>query len=185
MAKGKKISKKHADEEPEAVDEGIAFPGTVAFPGGEESDGSASDDDAERPRKNKGKTGGFQSMGLTPAVYRSVMRKGYRIPTPIQRRAIPAIMSGRDVVAMARTGSGKTAAFLIPMLEKLGSHSATVGVRGIVLSPTRELAVQTHKFSIELSHFTDPPLRESPLTLLSARPRFIHVYSDLQRTRSA
>ena len=98
-------------------------------------------------------------MGLSPFVYRSIMRKGYRVPTPIQRKAIPAILSGRDVVAMARTGSGKTAAFLIPMLEKLGSHSTTVGVRGLVLAPTRELAVQTHKFCLELSHFVQPPLR--------------------------
>ena len=109
--------------------------------------------------KSKNKTGGFQSMGLSAGVYRSVMRKGYRVPTPIQRKAIPAIMEGRDVVAMARTGSGKTAAFLLPLLEKLGVHSPTVGVRGLVLSPTRELAVQTHTFALELSHFIQPALR--------------------------
>ena len=108
--------------------------------------------------KGKGKTGGFQSMGLSPGVYKSVMRKGYRVPTPIQRRTIPLIMSGRDVVAMARTGSGKTAAFVIPMIERLGSHSSMVGVRGLILSPTRELALQTHKFCVELSHFVSPAL---------------------------
>ena len=132
--------------------------GTIAFPGGESDDDDESENDAPI-KKKKGKTGGFQSMDLSSAVYKSVMRKGYRIPTPIQRRAIPPIMAGRDVVAMARTGSGKTAAFLIPMLERLGVHSDTVGVRGLVLSPTRELAMQTHKFCIDLSHFVQPALR--------------------------
>ena len=129
---------------------------TLCFPGGE--DDAESEDEVETKQKKK-KTGGFQSMGLTPSIYRSVMRKGYRVPTPIQRKAIPAILSGRDVVAMARTGSRKTAAFLLPMLERLGGHSETVGVRALVLSPTRELALQTHKFCLELSHFVQPPLR--------------------------
>ena len=65
----------------------------------------------------------------------------------------------RTGVAMARTGSGKTAAFLLPLFEKLKQHSGTVGVRACVLSPTRELALQTHKFCKELSHFVSPPLR--------------------------
>ena len=64
------------------------------------------------------------------------------MPTPIQRKAIPIITQGKDVVAMARTGSGKTAAFLLPLFEKLKVHSYTVGVRAVILSPTRELAVQ-------------------------------------------
>ena len=73
-----------------------AFPGTIAFPGGESDEDS--EQEQERVGKKKGKTGGFQSMGLSSAVYRSVMRTGYRVPTPIQRRAIPAIVSpGRTV----------------------------------------------------------------------------------------
>ena len=92
------------------------------------------------------KGGGFQSLGLSPQVFKGVMAMGYKVPTPIQRKALPMVLSGRDVVAMARTGSGKTAAFLVPMLEKLKEHSAKVGVRGLVLSPTRELAIQTIKF---------------------------------------
>ena len=129
-----------ANSLPGSLDNTIAFPGGEADSDGEGSDGE--DEDAPRKSKGKGKTGGFQSMGLSPPIFRSVMRKGYRVPTPIQRKTIPMILAGRDVVAMARTGSGKTAAFLIPMLERLGAHSETVGVRGLVLSPTRELAMQ-------------------------------------------
>ncbi|XP_054158117.1 ATP-dependent RNA helicase DDX54-like [Oppia nitens] len=105
-------------------------------------------------KKNK-KGGGFQAMGFGYSILKGVLRKGYRIPTPIQRKAIPLIMSGKDVVAMARTGSGKTAAFLLPVLDKLKSHSAITGVRALIISPTRELAIQTHKFTKELTRFTD------------------------------
>lgn len=93
--------------------------------------------------KKKQKSGGFQSFNLSPAVYKGVMKMGYKVPTPIQRKSIPALLVGRDVVAMARTGSGKTAAFLLPLLEKLKERNASAGVRAIVLSPTRELAIQT------------------------------------------
>ena len=71
----------------------------------------------QQNRKNK-KSGGFQSMGLSHAVFKGIFRRGYKIPTPIQRKAIPLALDGKDLVAMARTGSGKTAAFLIPILEK-------------------------------------------------------------------
>jgi ATP-dependent RNA helicase DDX54/DBP10 len=58
---------------------------------------------------------------------------------------VPLLLQGDDVVGMARTGSGKTAAFVIPMIEKLRQHSAKVGARGIIMSPSRELALQTLK----------------------------------------
>jgi ATP-dependent RNA helicase DDX54/DBP10 len=74
----------------------------------------------------KSSSGGFQTMGLSKNVLRAVMKKGYKVPTPIQRKCIPLIMEGQDVVGMARTGSGKTAAFLVPMMEKLKSHSPKV-----------------------------------------------------------
>lgn len=102
----------------------------------------------------KAKSGGFESLGLCSEVYRGVKRKGYRVPTPIQRKTMPLILSGADVVAMARTGSGKTAAFLVPMLQKLRQHVPQAGVRALILSPTRDLALQTLKFTKELGRFT-------------------------------
>ncbi|OWM85148.1 hypothetical protein CDL15_Pgr027935 [Punica granatum] len=106
-------------------------------------------------QKKKAKSGGFESLGLSPNVYNGVKRKGYRVPTPIQRKTMPLILSGVDVVAMARTGSGKTAAFLVPMLEKLKQHLPQGAVRALILSPTRDLALQTLKFTKELGRFTD------------------------------
>lgn len=64
-------------------------------------------------------------------------------------------MKNKDVVAMARTGSGKTAAFLIPMFEKLRGHDPNSGPRALILSPTRELALQTLKFTRQLGNLTD------------------------------
>lgn len=101
------------------------------------------------------KSGAFQSMGLHGNLLKSITRKGFSVPTPIQRKTIPLILDGQDVVGMARTGSGKTAAFVIPMIEKLRTHSAKVGARGIILSPSRELALQTLKVVKELGKYSD------------------------------
>eukprot|EP00927_Polykrikos_kofoidii_P073015 TRINITY_DN6908_c0_g1_i1.p1 TRINITY_DN6908_c0_g1~~TRINITY_DN6908_c0_g1_i1.p1 ORF type:complete len:950 (-),score=222.35 TRINITY_DN6908_c0_g1_i1:471-3320(-) len=105
-------------------------------------------------KKKKVKPGSFQGLGLGQATYKAIMRMGYNTPTPIQRRSIPTILEGRDVVAMARTGSGKTAAFLIPIIERLGTHNVAVGVRATILSPTRELAMQTAKFMRKLGRYS-------------------------------
>lgn len=112
--------------------------------------------DLKRKQKQskKSKSGGFESLGLIPNVYNAVKKKGYRVPTPIQRKTMPLILAGYDVVAMARTGSGKTAAFLIPMLQKLQHHVPQAGVRALILSPTRDLALQTFKFTKELGRYT-------------------------------
>lgn len=110
-------------------------------------------------RKNNSRTakkaGAFQTMGLNSHLLKAVIRKGFSVPTPIQRKTIPMILDGQDVVGMARTGSGKTAAFVIPMIEKLKSHSAKVGARAVVLSPSRELALQTLKVVKDFSKGTD------------------------------
>mmetsp|Transcript_43271 Transcript_43271/g.139034 ORF Transcript_43271/g.139034 Transcript_43271/m.139034 type:complete len:961 (+) Transcript_43271:132-3014(+) len=106
-------------------------------------------------KKPKIKPGSFQGLGIGHASYKAIMRMGYKMPTPIQRKTIPTILDGQDVVAMARTGSGKTAAFLIPVVERLLQHSVSVGFRAVALSPTRELAMQTAKFFRQLSKFTD------------------------------
>ncbi|CAH1278786.1 unnamed protein product [Diabrotica balteata] len=111
-------------------------------------------DDTAKKKKNQ-KGGGFQSMHLNYNVLKGITKRGYKQPTPIQRKTIPVIMEGKDVVAMARTGSGKTAAFLIPLFEKLKIRSAKTGARALVMSPTRELALQTLKFIKELGRFTD------------------------------
>src|SRR6267143_382628 len=83
----------------------------------------------------------FDHLGLDPVLLRAVYGLGYEAPTPIQKEAIPAILSGRDVIGTAQTGSGKTAAFLLPILHRL--HKQPPGhTRALVLSPTRELAAQ-------------------------------------------
>ncbi|KAK9271353.1 hypothetical protein L1049_026943 [Liquidambar formosana] len=106
-------------------------------------------------QKKKAKSGGFESLNLSPNIFNGIKRKGYKVPTPIQRKTMPLILGGVDVVAMARTGSGKTAAFLVPMLEKLKQHVPQGGVRALILSPTRDLSLQTLKFAKELGRFTD------------------------------
>ena len=101
------------------------------------------------------KGGGFQAMGLGANLLKAITRKGYSVPTPIQRKTIPLVIDGQDVVGMARTGSGKTCAFVIPMIEKLKCHNAKVGARALILSPSRELALQTLKVVKELGRGTD------------------------------
>ena len=105
--------------------------------------------------KKSSVSGGFQSLGLSRESLRGVARLGYKVPTPVQRRCLPLVLAGMDVVCMARTGSGKTCAFLLPLVDKLATHAANSGVRGLVLSPTRELANQTYRFAKDMAKFTD------------------------------
>lgn len=107
------------------------------------------------PQVKKAKSGTFASFGFSKFLLNNIAKKGYRQPTPIQRKTIPLIMDNRDVVGMARTGSGKTAAFTLPIIEKLKSHSAKVGIRAVFLSPARELALQTFRQVKEFTKGTD------------------------------
>ena len=83
----------------------------------------------------------FSDLGLEPGLVRAVAEKGYATPTPIQRAAIPAVLAGRDVLAGAQTGTGKTAAFVLPILQRLREPQGCAP-RALVLTPTRELAAQ-------------------------------------------
>ena len=87
----------------------------------------------------------FDTLGLSAELLRAVSEQGYTEPTPIQRKAIPVILRGKDVMAGAQTGTGKTAGFTLPLLQLLSKHPASNGrrpVRVLVLTPTRELAAQ-------------------------------------------
>ncbi len=83
----------------------------------------------------------FTDLGLKPELSRAVAEKGYHTATPIQREAIPAVLAGRDVLAAAQTGTGKTAAFVLPILQNLSAPEGHAP-RALVLTPTRELAAQ-------------------------------------------
>lgn len=108
---------------------------------------------------------------------------GYQQPTPVQRKTLPVALTGKDVVAMARTGSGKTAAFLIPLVERLQAHSTRVGARAVVLSPTRELATQV-PLGAELRQAPRPPLPPTPLTHPCASRRRSSLRGRLRASRT-
>ncbi|MGE5617285.1 MAG: DEAD/DEAH box helicase [Bacillota bacterium] len=93
----------------------------------------------------------FESLGLTPELLRAVAEQGYTEPTPIQAQAIPVVLSGRDLLGAAQTGTGKTAGFTLPLLQRLAPLAtrsfspALHPVRCLILTPTRELAIQVHE----------------------------------------
>lgn len=87
----------------------------------------------------------FSSLGLSPALLKAIEKKKYTTPTPVQKEAIPAILGGKDVLGIAQTGSGKTAGYVLPILEQMQRNAARLKnrhVKVLVLVPTRELAVQ-------------------------------------------
>ncbi|WP_017164954.1 DEAD/DEAH box helicase, partial [Xanthomonas phaseoli] len=90
----------------------------------------------------------FESLGLAPFLLRALAEQGYETPTPIQQQAIPLVLAGHDLLAGAQTGTGKTAAFGLPLLQHLGTAPQTVNgprkPRALILTPTRELATQVH-----------------------------------------
>src|SRR5215813_8263084 len=99
----------------------------------------------------------FDSLGLSPVIKHNLYALGYRVPTPVQAKAIPVALEGRDVIGSAQTGTGKTAAFGIPMIERLLPNAAALkpGLpESLVLTPTRELALQVHESLVGFSHKT-------------------------------
>ncbi|UCD68725.1 MAG: DEAD/DEAH box helicase [Betaproteobacteria bacterium] len=105
----------------------------------------------------------FSDLGLTPELLKAIEEQGYSEPTPVQRKAIPPILLGRDVMAAAQTGTGKTASFTLPMLQRLKGHASTSvsparhPVRALILAPTRELAAQVEQSALTYGKYI--PLR--------------------------
>ena len=102
----------------------------------------------------------FDALGLNPTILRAVAERGYVTPTPIQAKAIPAILAGKDIMGGAQTGTGKTAGFTLPMLQRLLAHAnsspspARHPVRALILTPTRELAIQVEESVREYGKYT-------------------------------
>ena len=105
----------------------------------------------------------FDQLGLLPELLRAVKDNGYTHPTPIQTQAIPIIMAGKDVMGGAQTGTGKTAGFTLPLLQRLAKYASSSPsparhpVRALILAPTRELAMQVHESVVTYSKYM--PLR--------------------------
>ncbi len=100
----------------------------------------------------------FSELGLRPELVEAVEAKGYTNPSPIQARAIPAILEGRDVLGGAQTGTGKTAAFSLPMLQLLAGsefNGQYKRPRALILAPTRELAAQVHQSIVDYGNRMD------------------------------
>jgi superfamily II DNA/RNA helicase len=101
----------------------------------------------------------FSELGLCPELLQAVAEAKYSTPTPVQAAAIPPILGGRDVQACAQTGSGKSAAFALPMLQRLPNRAAANRVSGLVLVPTRELAIQVTEAFLNLSRYLPRPIK--------------------------
>jgi ATP-dependent RNA helicase RhlE len=97
----------------------------------------------------------FNELGLTEALVRSCESLGYAEPTPIQRKAIPVVLTGSDLIGCAETGTGKTASFLLPIIQRITTR-AVPGVRALILAPTRELALQIEASYQELAPKKSP-----------------------------
>lgn len=148
-----------SDEDDDGGDDEMNLHSPAPMEEEDDQDVASDEDDDETPRKKRksddGKTivstatrknpGTFRGLGLCDDVLVGVKRLGFRLPTPIQRKVIPVILSRRDALAMSRTGSGKTASFLLPMMHILKSSPSSHpgSIRAVILSPTRELTQQT------------------------------------------
>jgi ATP-dependent RNA helicase RhlE len=103
----------------------------------------------------------FSKLGLSAPIVKAVADLGYTKPTPIQKESIPAVLSGKNILGTSQTGTGKTASFVLPMLEKLSSHKKQdeilrgKRIRALILTPTRELAVQIEESVAQYSKYLD------------------------------
>ncbi|MGI8551894.1 MAG: DEAD/DEAH box helicase [Dehalococcoidia bacterium] len=120
--------------------------------------------DPTEPTENNESPRGFEALNLVPALLQAVQSLGFEEPTPIQRRAIPLMLSGRDVIAQAQTGTGKTAAFALPLLQQLDREQRSP--QALILVPTRELAVQV----AGSVHALGRPLNVSVLPIYGGQP---------------
>jgi ATP-dependent RNA helicase DDX27 len=170
-----KLDKDSAGEDAESDDEGVAahVPHPMDLEGAETDDEARSEEEdaveakkaaaffapeekMDKKKKGAKSTGSFASMSLSRPIQRGLAAIGFTEPTPIQSKTIPIAMQGKDVVGGAETGSGKTAAFLIPILERLLYRPKKVPTtRVAIFMPTRELAVQCFNVATKLASFTD------------------------------
>jgi len=136
----------------------------------------------------------FNDLKLLPQILEALREKGYQSPTPVQELTIPAVMAGRDVLSLAQTGTGKTAAFALPILHILGSSTPPKGVRVLVLAPTRELAIQIYDnfsaygkslpFRMALiyggvgQHSQEQALKKHPAIVIATPGRLLDLYNQ-------
>lgn len=99
----------------------------------------------------------FTDLGLSAPLLQALTEKGYTDPSPVQEKAIPLVLAGHDLMAAAQTGTGKTAAFVVPMLQRLaeGNRTRDRQIRALVLTPTRELAAQVHQSAVDYGARSD------------------------------
>jgi superfamily II DNA/RNA helicase len=103
----------------------------------------------------------FASLGLSPELLRAVVESNFTVPTPVQKEAIPAILAGKDVWACAQTGSGKTAAFALPLLQNIqkAERDAPLRLHTLILVPTRELAAQVGESIVHFAGYLPRPVK--------------------------
>lgn len=127
-----------------------------------------------------------ETMGLSPEVLKGIKVKGYRLPTPIQRKAMPLILAGHDVVGMARTGSGKTAAFVIPLLQKYGqAHPpyACACEETVLLSYPHAIQGRSHpRGQATCATLFKPPLHTVHCMLVYTHPALVKLLECLPGT---
>ena len=96
----------------------------------------------------------FKDFGLTPSLIEGIEALGFEEPTPIQEQSIPVILKGKDIIASAQTGTGKTAAFLLPIIHKISEQRSDGYIKAMIIVPTRELAIQIDQMMEGISYFT-------------------------------